>query len=120
VRTVIIDDSEAMARSLADFIRTLPGVALAGVAASGPEGIETCERIKPDLVLLDFAMPGMNGLDVAKVLRRTVPNARVVVVSQYCRLLAGAGPWPGVEAVVDKLELGFELPGLLERLFPTE
>ncbi len=109
-----------MIRSISDFVRSLPGVALAGVAASGPVGIEACKRIKPDLVLLDFAMPGLNGLDVAKVLHHAVPDAQVVIISQYCRLLAQAGPWPGVVAVVDKQELGFELPSLIERLFAAE
>jgi chemotaxis response regulator CheB len=119
IRTVIIDDSEAMVKSLSDFIRTLPDVALAGVAASGRDGIEACRRIKPDLVLLDFAMPGLNGLEAARALRTANPGAKVVLISQHCRILAGAGPWPEVEAVVDKLELGFELPGLIERLFPA-
>jgi DNA-binding NarL/FixJ family response regulator len=119
VRAFIIDDSDAMVRSLSDFLKSLSGVAFAGSAASGPDGVAACRQIQPDLVLVDFAMPGMNGFEAALRIRRSCPSCRVVIVSQYCRLLANAGPWPEVEAVIDKLEVGFELPELIARLFPA-
>ena len=120
IRIVIVDDSPAMVKSLTEFLQTLPDVVVAGVAADGATGIEACTQHRPDLVLLDFAMPGMNGLDTAKVLRRRSPATRVVMISHYSPFLSEAGPWPDVDAVVDKLDLGHELPGLIDRLFPAQ
>jgi len=120
VRIVIVDDSPAMVKSLSEFLQTMPNVILAGVAADGASAVEVCTRHRPDLVLLDFAMPGVNGLDTAKILRRRSPATRVVMISHYSPFLAEAGPWPDVDSVVDKLDLGHELPGLIDRLFPAQ
>ena len=119
VRIVVVDDSPAMVKSLTEFPGTMPNVSLVGVATAGAEAIEICERLKPDLVLLDFAMPGMNGVEAARSLRRLSPATRVVMISNYSPFLAEAGPWPEVDTVVDKLDLGHELPALIDRLFPA-
>lgn len=120
VRVVVVDDSPAMVKSLTEFLGSLPNVALVGAAANGADAIELCGRLKPDLVLLDFAMPGMNGADAARSLRRQSPATRIVMISNYSPFLAEAGPWPEVEIVLDKLDLGHELPGLIDRLFPAQ
>ena len=116
IRAVVVDVSTTMVRSLADYLQTIPSIVLAAVAATGAEAIEICARLKPDLVLLDFALPDMNGLDAARALRRLSPTTRVVVISQYSTYLAQAGPWPDVDAVVDKIDFGRQLPALIERL----
>ena len=86
-----------MVKSLSEFLQTMPNVILAGVAADGASAVEVCTRHRPDLVLLDFAMPGVNGLDTAKILRRRSPATRVVMISHYSPFLAEAGPWPDVD-----------------------
>jgi len=120
VRVVVVDDSPAMVKSLTEFLGSLPNVSLVGAAGTGAAAIELCGRLKPDLVLLDFAMPGMNGVDAARSLRRVSPASRVVMISNYSPFLGEAGPWPEVDTVVDKLDLGHELPALIDRLFPSQ
>lgn len=115
---MVVDDSPDMVKSLTQFLRTLPNAEPAGAATTAEEAIALCARLKPDLVLLDFAMPGMNGLEAAKTLRRLSPATRIVMISNYSPFLAEAGPWPDIDTVVDKLDLGHELPALIDQLFP--
>jgi chemotaxis response regulator CheB len=109
-----------MVKSLSDFLQTMPNIAPATVAATGAEAIEVCSRFQPHLILLDFAQPSIDGLDAAEALRRLSPGTRIVVISHYAPFLAEAGPWPGVDAIVDILDLGRKLPGLIDRLFPAQ
>jgi DNA-binding NarL/FixJ family response regulator len=52
-------------------------------AGDGREAIEKARELKPDVVLLDITMPHVNGLDAARIIRRDVPHAKVIILSQY-------------------------------------
>jgi DNA-binding NarL/FixJ family response regulator len=58
-------------------------VEVCGEAADGSSGIEQARALKPDIVLLDITMPRVNGLAAARVIRRDVPRAKVIILSQY-------------------------------------
>jgi two-component system response regulator DesR len=118
IRIVVADDSGEMRRSLCDFLGSLPSVEIAGVAADGSEAADVCAAARPDLALIDFAMPHLNGLEAARALRRRCPGCRVVVVSNFAPYLAASDPRPDVDAIVDKIDLPRELPAVIERLFP--
>ncbi len=118
IRIVVADDSGEMRRSLCDFLGSLPSVEIAGVAADGSEAAKVCAALRPDLVLIDFAMPHLNGLQAARALRRLCPESRVVVISNFAPYLAASDPRPDVDAIVDKIDLPRELPAVIERLFP--
>ena len=118
IRIVVADDSGEMRRSLCDFLGTLPSVEVAGVATDGSEAGEVCAAALPDLVLIDFAMPRLNGLDAARELRGRCPGSRLVVISNFAPYLAATEPRPDVDAIIDKIDLPRELPAVIERLFP--
>jgi len=107
-----------MRKTLCDFLGTLAFVEVAGVATDGSEAAGVCAAVRPDLVLIDFAMPRLNGLEVARALRRKCPGTRVVVISNFAPYLAASEPRPDVDALVDKIDLPRELPAVIERLFP--
>src|SRR5262245_15661014 len=60
---LVVDDSPEILGMTADLLTNMPGIAVAGRAASGSEALELAERLAPDLVLTDLTMPGMNGLE---------------------------------------------------------
>ena len=80
--SVLTVDDQAIFRSVArDVIEATPGFAAIGEAASGPEALTASGALRPDLVLLDVRMPGMDGIETARRLRDARPDAVVVLVS---------------------------------------
>jgi len=84
LRAVVVDDNVDAAESLADLLRML--VHEVQVAHDGPEGLATARAVRPDVVLLDIGLPGMNGYEVARRLRSDPEfSALLVAVSGYGR-----------------------------------
>jgi DNA-binding NarL/FixJ family response regulator len=83
VRILIVDDHELVRRGLRSILLTRPEWEICGEAADGSIAIEKARELKPDVVLLDITMPHMNGLDAARIIRRDVPRAKVIILSQY-------------------------------------
>jgi DNA-binding NarL/FixJ family response regulator len=80
--TVLTVDDQAIFRSAArEVIDATPGFAAVGEAASGPEALTASAALRPDLVLLDVRMPGMDGIETARRLRDTHPDALVILIS---------------------------------------
>lgn len=82
VRVVVTDDSAFMRRLLADGLNE-HGFTVVGTAASGDEALVLCERHKPDVLTLDLAMPGLDGLGVLRALGGTASPVPVIVVSAF-------------------------------------
>jgi PAS domain S-box-containing protein len=78
---LIVDDDAVVRRFLADALEALEYRAT--LAEDGPSGLAAFERERPDVVVLDFAMPGMNGAEVAKELRSRQPHLPIVFASGY-------------------------------------
>jgi DNA-binding NarL/FixJ family response regulator len=79
-RILIVEDDEPM-RYL--ICRLLQGHEVVGEVPSGEEAVRAVETVCPDVVLLDVSLPGMNGFDVGRILRRRCPDARLVFVTMY-------------------------------------
>lgn len=81
-RVVIIDDTEDL-RQLLTLALTRGGFEIVAEAADGREGIETVREHRPDVVLLDLAMPVMDGIEALPTIRRLVPSAKIIVLSGF-------------------------------------
>jgi DNA-binding NarL/FixJ family response regulator len=79
-RVLVVDDHPVTRDALAALLRT-HGFEIAGVAADGEEAIAAAGATQPDLVLLDLAMPGLDGLSALPLLRGTAPSCEVVVLT---------------------------------------
>jgi two-component system chemotaxis response regulator CheB len=82
IRVVVADDSAFMRRLITDAL-TERGAQVVGVGRDGDEALELCALHRPDVLSLDLAMPGRNGIDVLKELRRIGSPVAVVVVSAF-------------------------------------
>lgn len=69
MQVLIVDDEPVARQVLAELLEECPGVKVAGEAANGVEAVERVERLKPEVVLLDLQMPGLDGFAVARRLR---------------------------------------------------
>ena len=81
---VLIADDEPLARErLRDLLAEQPGIELVAEAGDGREALHACAQHPPDLVLLDIAMPGIDGLETARHLAAFEPRPAVVFCTAY-------------------------------------
>ncbi len=83
IRVLIADDHEMVLRGLADGIQTHPDFELAGEVSTGPDAIEAYKEKMPDVVLLDFRMPGANGDHVTEEIIAFDAEAKVIMLTSY-------------------------------------
>lgn len=84
IRVLIADDEDMIRTALAALLRLEPDLDVVAECASGAEALAVAERARPDVCLLDLEMPGIDGIDTAARLARTVPT-RCLVVTRHAR-----------------------------------
>jgi DNA-binding NarL/FixJ family response regulator len=82
-RILIVDDSGTVRYVLKQFLRNRGNVMVCGEATNGFEAIEQARKLQPDLILLDLAMPEMNGAEAASVLKKMMPGTRIILFTMY-------------------------------------
>ena len=103
-RILVIDDGESVRNIIGIFLEHA-GFAVCGEAADGIEGIEQAKKLKPDLIVLDLAMPRMDGMEAALILRKTMPDVPIVLLTLYQNVLGPSlASELGVKAVIDKTD----------------
>jgi two-component system nitrate/nitrite response regulator NarL len=83
VRILVVDDHEGFRSSMVQALDLIPDVEVAGEARSGDEACDAVVTLKPDVVLLDLSMPGMDAMDATRQIRRVNPGSQVVVLSAF-------------------------------------
>ena len=112
IRVLLADDHTLVLAGIRGLLTRLADVEVVGEAADGREALRLAEALRPDIVLLDIAMPGMNGLEVAQRLADADPAIRVVILSMHASeeyvlraLRAGAAGYLLKDSAVAELEL---------------
>ena len=112
---LVVDDNAGVRRALRVFLEQR-GYRVSGEAIDGVDAIHKAEEQKPDLILMDLAMPNLTGSGAAAVIRKKVPDARIVVFTLYGDALGKhLASKLGVDLVIDK---GAGAQGLIEALQP--
>jgi DNA-binding NarL/FixJ family response regulator len=83
VRIVLADDHQIVRDGLRALLNAEPDFQVVGEADSGLQVAELVERLKPDLLILDVMMPGLNGLEVTRQVSQRAPQTRILVLSMY-------------------------------------
>jgi two-component system chemotaxis response regulator CheY len=111
---LIVDDSQAIRRLTRTFIESQTKFEVCGEAVDGLDGLEKARDLHPDLIILDFSMPRMDGLHVAKELKRTMSLIPVILFTVYADAIDLKDvSSAGVSAVVSKSD---DLSVLAERV----
>jgi DNA-binding NarL/FixJ family response regulator len=102
---LIVDDSPTIRKVMRDFFEALTDWKITGEAGDGSEAIQKAVELKPDLILLDFSVPNMNGIEAASVLKKNLPDAPIVLFTMFedalgSRLSSAAG----VDMLIPKAE----------------
>ena len=83
IRALLADDHTLVRAGIRGLLQGLPGVEVVGEAEDGHEALRLAEALRPDVVLLDIGMPGLNGLEVAGRLAALDPSIRVLILSMH-------------------------------------
>lgn len=82
-RILIVDDQIVVSEGLKAILGTAPGIEVVGIAQDGAQALDLIPVTKPELVLMDLKMPGMNGIHATRKIREQYPDIRVLVLTTY-------------------------------------
>jgi two-component system, NarL family, invasion response regulator UvrY len=81
IHTLIVEDHNLVRKAITQLFKDDPHIKIIGQAADGNEAIEFVRNNKLDIVLLDFNLPGINGLEVSEKLKRIQPNTKIMILT---------------------------------------
>ena len=81
---LVVDDFEPFRRFVGSKLESRPDLQVIGEASDGLEAVEKAQALKPDLILLDIGLPGLNGIEAAHRISRLNPVATILFVSEIC------------------------------------
>jgi DNA-binding NarL/FixJ family response regulator len=116
-RILVVDDNALVRALVREFIESRPGFKVCGEAADGVEGVEKGLELKPDLIVLDFSMPRINGLQAAFMLHEIVPDTPIILFTVHKdAVLSRLAHNAGVSSVLSKTDQLSVLSDEVQRL----
>ncbi|RKN66041.1 response regulator [Paenibacillus ginsengarvi] len=83
LRIVIAEDHPLFRSGVRNLLKTTDDLEVVGEAVSGEEALALVEQLKPDLVLMDIRMPGMNGIEATRVIKEKYPATEVLILTMF-------------------------------------
>lgn len=118
-RFLIVDDSDLVRRSLRMVLQANPDWEICGEAADGVSAVEMFKELRPNVVILDFQMPGINGIETARRMAEIAPTIPVVLFTQHASAdLERHAQEVGIRSVVSKTN-AFPMVGMIEALLES-
>ena len=116
MRILIADDNELVRRGVINLLAPTKWE-VCGEAKDGTEAIQKAAELLPDIVLLDVSMPGVSGLEIARLLHNNLPAPRILIMSQHDPvLLLPRALEAGAHGCLDKSRLSTDLLPAIERI----
>ena len=113
VQILIADDSRAVRRSLHGLLEQNPNWKVCAEAVDGPDVIAKAQQFKPDVIVLDFFMPGMTGVEAARVLSRLLPSTPILIFTlDITAQLVEQAKSAGIRGVAQKSDTGEVVRGI--------
>ena len=83
IRIILVDDHNMVRMGLKAYFSTLTDIQVVGEAGTGEEAVRLVENLAPDVVLMDLIMPGMDGVEATRLVKKVSPRTQVIVVTSY-------------------------------------
>lgn len=110
LRILVADDNENIRNGLCSILSARSGWIVCGHAVDGMDAVQKAIDLKPDVVLVDVSMPGLNGFEAAGCIHEQIPNIEILIVTEHdSRTLKHLPPQPGVRGYVVKSRLEHDL-----------
>ncbi len=87
IRILLVDDHPLMLMGIRSMLEGKPGIEVVGTAGNGVEALEKAAALKPDVMMLDIVMPGMDGIELARRMRAEMPDTALLVLSSDTSLV---------------------------------
>ncbi len=118
IRIMLADDHALIRAGLRALLKSIEGVEVIAEASNGHETLEAVERRQPDVILMDIAMPGLNGLETAARILKRWPKVKIIMLSmhandEYLRQALGAGAAGYLLKGADPAELELALKSVM-------
>jgi len=118
LRILLVDDFASWRSYVASVLQERECFEVVGEAADGQEAIEKATELQPDLILMDIAMPKLNGIEAARRIRDRAANSKIVFISlEISDELAEAAVAVGAQAYLAKREIRAKLLPTIDSLF---
>jgi len=110
VRILVADDNELIRSGLCSVLQSRAEWIVCGEAIDGKEALEKAIQLRPDVILVDVAMPHLNGFEAARGIHEQLPDSEILVVTEHdSKTLAALPSQPGVRGYVMKSRISVDL-----------
>ena len=115
LRILVADDNEKIRNGICSVLEKRSGWIICGRAVDGTDAVQKAVDLKPDVVLVDVSMPGLNGFEAAICIYEQMPNAEILIVTEHdSKTLEHIPPQPGVRGYVVKSRIEHDLIPAIE------
>ena len=83
IRVMIVDDHGMVRRGLAAYLEGEPDITVVAEAQDGEEAILTCEKVQPDVILMDLIMPELGGVAAIRIIHKSFPEIRIIALTSF-------------------------------------
>jgi len=83
IRVLLVDDHAILREGIRHMLQYCDDIEIVGEAQDGAEAVQRVGELRPDIVVMDIAMPGLNGIEATRLIRERHPSTQVLVLSQY-------------------------------------
>lgn len=119
LQVLLVDDNSEFLSGITNYLSREPHFSVAGTARSSKEAIDMADKIHPDLILLDISMPGVNGLETARLIRERDKSTKIVMLTLYdIEEYRTKSRESGTDGFIPKADFVFRFPTLINELFP--
>lgn len=118
IRLLIVDDSDKFINALVNFLKSLTGIVVAGIGRDGFSGLSLANELRPDVVLIDINMPGLNGVETAYRMRKLLPQVCIILTSTMyvtSNFFAEIARESGADDYISKIDLADRLIPAIHR-----
>lgn len=126
IRVLLADDHAVLREGLRSLLTASPGISVIADVGNGADAIRRAEELKPDVLVMDIAMPDVNGIEASHMIRARIPAARIIILSMhstsehvYRAIEAGAAGYVLKESAAAELIAAVQAVHAGQRYFST-